>query len=326
MFRSLMRWRFDGGGGGGVRGGVVGIVATAAKAGRSSGLSRMVSTANAAEFCRNLVRENDKEHFFTSLYIPLQSRDAYIAVRAFHVELGSVRNMARGNPQAAAVRLAFWNDQIRNVFRDDVVSEHPVGVALAHAASVRKLTPRWFERAIEARMDTMEEGKPLIPASLEEAEDYCEFVWSSALYSALEACDTSSNSSFRAAHALGRAQGLVALVRSIALETSAGRAIRMPSEGFGQDAATTDVETLTRALCVRATELLDEAQKGLEDIQDSGERRRAFAVMLPATSAKRFVGNLENEGFALKSQSLLQPTAPLRVLWDMTTARVTGKL
>lgn len=280
----------------------------------------------------------------SSLFLPLVSRDAYIAVRAFHLELGSLRSASRGNAQAVAVRIAFWNDQIRIVLRESGVSEHPIGVALGEASRNFQMTPRWFERTLEARLDTSDESKPLVPSCLADAEDYSESLWSSALYSELECVGMPDDCpSFDAASCIGRSQGLVALIRSIALESSAGRSIFVPRDGYDMLSSSvegsekldgrSDLESkrgelhdLVETLTVRSDELLSQAQTSLDSISDRKRRRRAVGVMLPVLSARRFTRALRECGFEPQDPSLLLVPSTLSIQWDMLRAYATVRL
>lgn len=61
---------------------------------------------------RSIVRRGDYEGFLCGLFMPSASHEAYYALRAFNIELATIRDSARGNTQAAHVRMAFWRDLI----------------------------------------------------------------------------------------------------------------------------------------------------------------------------------------------------------------------
>jgi hypothetical protein len=62
---------------------------------------------------RELVRRGDSEGYLCALLLPSAgARDAALALRAFNIEVASVRDGARGNPQAAHIRMAFWRDAV----------------------------------------------------------------------------------------------------------------------------------------------------------------------------------------------------------------------
>ena len=72
------------------------------------------ATATAVAFdptkLRETVRRGDYEGYLCGLFMPSASREAYFAIRALNIEVAGVRDAARGNAQAAHMRMTFWRD------------------------------------------------------------------------------------------------------------------------------------------------------------------------------------------------------------------------
>jgi hypothetical protein len=63
---------------------------------------------------RAAVLKGDAEAGLCGAFLPASARESFFAMRAFNIELAGVRDAARGNAQAARVRLAFWRDFVES--------------------------------------------------------------------------------------------------------------------------------------------------------------------------------------------------------------------
>lgn len=179
-----------------------------------------------------------------------------------------------------------------------------------------------------SQMDTLDDSTPLVPAALEDVEYYSDAVWSSAMCSVLESLDVSDSNAFDVAHFVGRYQGLVALMRSIVLETSADRNVRFSfatGEGI-RDVEPDNVTMLCDVLCERANDLLHDAQIGLERIEDSKEKKKTVLAMLPVLVSKDFVSQLSRRGHETSDRSLLQPPPVFGLLLKMLLASFRARI
>ena len=59
---------------------------------------------------RGLVRRGDHEGYLCGAFMPTAARGAHLALRAFNVEVATIRDSTRGNAQAAHLRMGFWRD------------------------------------------------------------------------------------------------------------------------------------------------------------------------------------------------------------------------
>ena len=274
-------------------------------------------------------RTKDRDNFLTSLFVPIHSRNAFFAIRAFHAELGSVRSLSRGNASAAGIRLAYWRDMIQNVLRDGNVTDHPIGIALHEASMKHDLLPRWFERAIEARSSVLDENTALMPPTLGDAEDYADSVWGSSLFSVLECLSVTDDHAYDAASCVGRSLGLVALIRSIAIELGAGNKVTIPEGGYGLTSemeSPDDLAVLSELLCTRANDYLHDAQINIEKIGDKTSQRRACIAMLPSLVGKRFIHDLSKIEYEIRAKAILRQQPVFSLQFSMLRSVLTRKI
>src|SRR5208337_2756655 len=78
--------------------------------------------------CEALVRAADKDRFLASLFAPVDRRRDLLALYAFNVEIGRVRELAR-EPMPGEIRLQWWRDALAGRGHGGVAG-HPVVAAL----------------------------------------------------------------------------------------------------------------------------------------------------------------------------------------------------
>jgi len=173
------------------------------------------------DYCVDLVQNRDREGYLCGLLMPYESRRSYFAIRAFNVELASIKDGSvsrqvggaqfeeSGATMALKVRVQWWRDAIGQIYGDDK-SPHigedgilanlassswnnPVVRVLDHAVHESKLTRRFLERLLETREDDLD-VKQL--DSLRDAIAYAEGTFSSLFYLSLETVDVSDLNAF----------------------------------------------------------------------------------------------------------------------------------
>jgi NADH dehydrogenase [ubiquinone] 1 alpha subcomplex assembly factor 6 len=181
---------------------------------------RYLSTGNVAkkskkgdfDYCVDLVRERDREGYLCGLLMPHAARRSYFAIRAYNVELASIKDAKKlengefGTASLALkIRVRWWSDCLNQVYGDTTpVTQSEEGVLLDMAMScwnnpvVRvlndaveesKLTKRFLERLLEAREADLDIQQP---ETIAEAADYADNTFSSLLYLSLETTDVST--------------------------------------------------------------------------------------------------------------------------------------
>ena len=155
--------------------------------------------ADAAE-CDRLVKTFDYENYLATMFLPEARRSAALAVRAYNVELATVRDSARGNALTGRIRFQFWREVLDEIYagggsgksavdRAGGRANHPVGRALARAVHDYGLQRRWLDRMLVAREQELDNVEL---SDMGDFEEYAEAVGGSLMYSTLE-CATDVN-------------------------------------------------------------------------------------------------------------------------------------
>jgi len=176
------------------------------------------------DYCVNLVQNRDRERYLCGLLMPQKSRRSYFAVRAFNVELASIKEgslnrqavpvndsfepAVAGAGMALQFRAQWWRDAIGQIYGDDIPTiragspyhkallaslatsawNNPVVRVLDYAVHESNLTRRFIERLLEAREDDLN-VKQL--DTIDEAVLYAERIFSNLFYLSLETTDVS---------------------------------------------------------------------------------------------------------------------------------------
>jgi NADH dehydrogenase [ubiquinone] 1 alpha subcomplex assembly factor 6 len=175
---------------------------------------------SATTYCTTLLRKYDNPSLVLTAFIPPAVRPAYLALRAFNISLSQVADIV-SNPTVGALRMQFWRDTISSTFAGSPRKE-PVSILLSHALDdlaartdgKAKLNKAWFTRIIAAREKYMD-NRPY--ATLAELESYAENTYSTLLYLTLSSLPMGSVTADHLASHIGKAAGIVAVLRGIPL-------------------------------------------------------------------------------------------------------------
>lgn len=135
---------------------------------------------------------------------------------------------ATSNPQVGNLRLQFWRDAITRAL-DLRPPKEPVAVLLAAAQAFllaqtdggSKLSRVWLHRVVNEREKHLHNRPYVDLASL---ESYAENSYSSLLYATLQAAGITSLTADHVASHIGKAQGIVAVLRGLPLLAFPGQA------------------------------------------------------------------------------------------------------
>jgi 15-cis-phytoene synthase len=64
-----------------------------------------------AAFCENLVREQDPDRYFATLFAPAERRPGLFALYAFNIEIAKIRE-AVSEPIPGEIRLSWWREML----------------------------------------------------------------------------------------------------------------------------------------------------------------------------------------------------------------------
>ncbi|KAG2155837.1 isoprenoid synthase domain-containing protein [Suillus bovinus] len=174
-------------------------------------------TSNPTEYCKDLVRKHDYEGYLTSQLYPKRFQGGYSALRAFYIELATMRE-AVSQTTLGQARLMFWRDAMKDIYNDKP-PRHPIALAIHEAIRDNHLSLYHLNRIIEAREQELHNQTHL---TLESMTSHAESTSSTFLYLLLEMLKLPSSTLAHAASHLGVAQSLTTLLRALPFHASKG--------------------------------------------------------------------------------------------------------
>ncbi|KAF2468799.1 uncharacterized protein BDR25DRAFT_230603 [Lindgomyces ingoldianus] len=171
-------------------------------------------------YCAHLLRKYDSPSYILSIFIPPPCRDAYLAIRAFNIDVARVADET-SSPTIGMMRMQFWKDAVTKALAGSPPKE-PAAILLAQAAEElhyrsggsSRLSKNWFLRIINTREQSL--GNPPYP-TLSALESYAENTYSIMLYLTLSALPLASITADHIASHIGKAMGIAAVLRGIPL-------------------------------------------------------------------------------------------------------------
>lgn len=167
----------------------------------------------ALSYCVQQVRSYDYHSYLCLLHLPPDMRKAAFTFRAFNVETAKAMDVV-SDPKKGLMRLLWWKDVIDKIFANKLV-EHPVAQALSSVVSEQKMSKQWLKRSVEARINDANRDEYAIPQTTAELERYAEDTQSTILYMTLQAGGIQSTIADHAASHIGKASGLLLLLKSL---------------------------------------------------------------------------------------------------------------
>lgn len=173
--------------------------------------------ASARKYCLDVLRKYDTPSSLLLPYIPRQARDAYIALRAFNIEIARTADTT-STPTIGAMRLQFQRDAVSKAL-EGVPPKQPIAIMLAAAAEGildrgGKWSRSWFMRVIDTREKYLDNRPYPDMAAL---ESYAEGTYSTLLYLTLQAVPMASLTADHVASHIGKAAGIAAVLRGLPL-------------------------------------------------------------------------------------------------------------
>ncbi|KAF6174703.1 hypothetical protein GIB67_008758 [Kingdonia uniflora] len=172
----------------------------------------------AFSYCVQQVRSYDYHHYLCLLHLPSTMRKSAFALRAFNVETARAMDVA-SDPRVGLMRLLWWQEAVDKIFAHKVV-EHPTARALSSIISEHKINKSWLKRSVEARINDARREEDEIPETLGVLERYSEDTVSTFLYMTLQAGGITSTAADHAASHIGKASGLLLLLKSLPYHAS----------------------------------------------------------------------------------------------------------
>lgn len=104
---------------------------------------------SAADHCRDLVRQHDRDRYLGTLFAPEKHRDALSALYAFDLEISRVAEIV-SDAMPGEIRLQWWSDALADIEHGSIEG-HPVAAALRVAIDTYQLPVQPLLDLIEAR-------------------------------------------------------------------------------------------------------------------------------------------------------------------------------
>ncbi|KAL5999273.1 hypothetical protein ACLOJK_040723 [Asimina triloba] len=278
---------------------------------------------SALSYCVQQVRAYDYHHYLCLLHLPPEMRKAAFALRAFNVETSRAMDVA-SDPKIGLMRLLWWQEVIDKIFSKKLI-EHPIAQALSAVISEHKISKNWLKRSVEARIKDASREEIGVPEAIGEVEQYAEDTMSTILYSTLQAAGIRSTAADHAASHIGKASGLLLLLKSLPYHASrGGRVFYIPREVaakhglFFQQAGRSEVlvepnEPLAEAVFDMASVASVHLQKarGLAGSVPA----EALPVLLPAVPAQVLLDSLQRSQFNVFDPRLARGVLGISPLW-----------
>ncbi|GAB7358088.1 hypothetical protein MBLNU230_g0249t1 [Neophaeotheca triangularis] len=197
-------------------------------------ISSAAEILSARRFCLDTLRRYDTPSSLLLPYIPNHARDAYIALRAFNIDVARTADTT-STPTIGAMRLQFQRDAVTKALAGSPPKQ-PISILLAKAADdieavsdgKTKWSRSWFMRLVDTREKHLSNPPYQNVAAL---ESYAENTYSTLLYLTLQALPMASLTADHVASHIGKATGIAAVLRGLPLIAFPGPANSHSNQG-----------------------------------------------------------------------------------------------
>ncbi|KAF4360450.1 hypothetical protein F8388_001921 [Cannabis sativa] len=274
-------------------------------------------------YCVQQVRSYDYHHYLCLLELPLNMRKAAFAIRAFNIETARAMDVA-SDPKIGLMRLLWWQEAIDKIYAKKAI-EHPTAQALSSVIHENKITKGWLKRSVEARINDARRESNEIPEKIKELEQYAEDTASTILYTTLQAGGIRSTIADHAASHVGKASGLLLLIKSLPYHASRNRHFSyIPTEVaakhglLSKQGGQIELHLDSREnLCSAVFDMASIANVHLQKARELAGKVPAEArpVLLPAVPAQVLLDSLSQAHFDVFDPRLSRGVLGLPPLW-----------
>lgn len=197
-------------------------------------VSSAAEIASARKYCLDLLRKYDTPSSLLLPYIPSHARDAYVALRAFNIDVARTADTT-STPTTGMMRLQFQRDAVTKSLAG-TPPKQPIALLLAQAAEDvqarsngrTKFSKSWFMRIVDTREKYL--SNPPYP-SISSLESYAENTYSTLMYLTLQALPMASVTADHIASHIGKAIGISTVLRGLPLIAFPGPANHHSNQG-----------------------------------------------------------------------------------------------
>eukprot|EP01133_Synstelium_polycarpum_P005279 gene5279-6117_t len=155
------------------------------------------------------VPSSSKSISVKDLSSPEDYRYVFDRLKAFNIETVSVHSDSISDNRLSKSKLLFWKDAINQIYSGRVYDQ-PLIRVLAQQIKEKNLSKMWFVKLLNRREKDL--GSVQLK-DMDELEAYAEEIYSSMLLLTLESMGVKSSEAEHAASHLGRAMGIMTLIR-----------------------------------------------------------------------------------------------------------------
>ncbi|KAI4357167.1 hypothetical protein L6164_001133 [Bauhinia variegata] len=288
-----------------------------------NGASSSSNLRAAFSYCVQQVRSYDYHHYLCLLELPQALRKAAFALRALNVETARAMDVA-SDPRIGLMRLVWWQEAIDKIYANKVI-EHPTAQALSSVIAETKLSKIWLKRSVEARINDARREATDMLGTVEELEKYAEDTVSTMLYLTLQAGGIRSTAADHAASHIGKASGILLLLKSLPYHASRDRHFcYIPTKVASQhgllvkQGGREEVHLNSReGLCDAVFEIASVANAHLQKARSLAESvpSEALPVLLPAVPAQVILDSLSRTQFDVFDPRLSRGVLGMPPLW-----------
>jgi phytoene synthase len=250
-----------------------------------------------AAFCERLVREQDPDRYFATLFAPADRRAPLFALYAFNSEIARIRESV-SEPIPGEIRMTWWREVLEGG-RGEEASAHPVASAIRVAIADNRLPVHAFVRLIDARiLDLYDDPVP----NISDLEGYAGDTSSALirLASIILANGKEPGGAEAAGHA-GVAYAVTGLLRSLPFLAQRGQ-VFIPVEILARHGARRDDILAGRAspgVYAALADMRALARRHLEAAHKASPAIRPEAVpaFLPAALCELYLKRMERRGY-----------------------------
>jgi len=235
----------------------------------------MSEITDITEYCRTMVREDDPERYYVSLFAPAAKQPHLWALFAFNQEVAKTRESV-SEPMIGEIRLQWWREALEGIAAG-APREHPVVLGLAAIPTFNAIGPL-LDIVIDGRAQDLEMETE---TGIQTLEQYADMVGGALHEAAARILDETLDEGDAAlARASGRAWAMLGILRALPYQIA-------DTKAFSVTGATTQGLTGLSAeeLNERLKPLLDPAKEYVEKQYGAASRKSASKVIKPVLAA-----------------------------------------
>ncbi|XP_076749962.1 NADH dehydrogenase (ubiquinone) complex I, assembly factor 6 homolog sicily [Xylocopa sonorina] len=273
-----------------------------------------------ATYCSELVRKHDYENFLCTLLLSREFRAAAFAIRAFNIEVAQVKDQV-SDYRIGEMRLKFWTHSLNDTYNGNP-PRSPVMLELHRILQKYPISKHYFKRLIDIRLEKLHDDSFNDMTSIEK---YAEYSNSSVYYLLLQAHGVNNINADHAASHMGKAQGIVNLIRSVP-HNSRRRVNMLPQDILMKHSVSTEAILQGQSSKNLQNVIYDVASYGKLHLDatitlKNKVEKKAKLIFLPVVCLQKYLDDLRRADFNVFDVKLQRKNnlLPLYLYWKSWT-------